>query len=172
MIVLGLDLSLTCTGMIAVSCDWGGDFSRCTVSTAGRGLAKDASETERAHRVAQIRDAVRHFATRTGATTAVREQYAMGGMGMLGAAYALGELGGLVRDALLELGLELEAVAPASARKLLGKQPRKGGKIWAAQRLVEMGAPRAWPMDCLDAFCVANWKLAELGAGLLAPEAA
>lgn len=169
-VVLGLDLSLTCSGMVAVPEQWDGDFSRVTVATAGGKLAKDATERERAGRLRMIRDAVQNFALRTHATHAIIEQYAY--TSMLAQAHSLGELGGVVRVALVEMGLDVQVVAPASARKLLGKQPRKDAKIWAAQRLVSMGAPRAWPMDCLDAFATANWVLAEWGVGLLAPEAA
>lgn len=169
-VVLGLDLSLTKTGMAAVPADWAHDFNRCAVATAGMGLKKDATEHERAMRLKLIRDAVLQFARRVGAGVAIIEQYAY--TSMVTQAHSLGELGGVVRLALIEAGIEVEVVAPASARKLLGKQPRKDAKIWAAHRLVTMGAPAAWPMDCLDAFAVCNFKLAELGVGLLAPAAA
>jgi len=167
---LGLDLSLTNSGMVAVPEFWCGDFSEVKVATAGAKLHKDATERARVARLQGIRAAVVHFAERTHATHAIIEQYAY--TSMVSHAHSLGELGGVVRVALIEAGLEVEVVSPASARKLLGKQPRKDAKIWAAQRLVAMGAPRAWPMDVLDAFTVGNWLLAEWGVGLLAPEAA
>ena len=170
-VVGGFDLSLRSTGLIAIPADWSGDFARAQVATAGMSLNRDASVREQVYRLQSIRDAVIHFAKRTGITAAVIEEYAMGPHGhRLG--FSLAELGGVVKTALIELRIDVETVSPQSARKLLGKQPRKDRKIWAAQRIIAMGAPRAWSLDILDAAVLANWKLGELGVGLLAPEAA
>ena len=116
----------------------------------------------------------------------------------------LAELGGVVKLELAELRVPFDLVPPASARRLLGRQPayprkkkakRRGKgklvepapaalvleperpkidpKVWAHQKLYAAGAPHHWTEAELDAFLVANWKLADFGAALIIePEAA
>jgi hypothetical protein len=161
LIVAGLDLSLTSTGMVALPLRWSRDWAPVAVGKAGRSCRKDAPERERIERVQSIRDAVVEFVFLHGATVAVLEQYAF--TSDHGHAHALGELGGAVKLALLEHGVELAVTSPATARKCLGKQPRKDAKIWAHQKLYACGAPHSWTGDQLDALVVANNWLAENG---------
>jgi len=160
-VVLGLDLSLRATGMVAVPLDWGQDWSRVSVAEVGHGLPKDAGPAERVERLVTIRNAVLEFAHEHRVHQAWIEQYAF--TAIKSQAHSLGELGGIVMVSLHQLGVALHVVPPASARQLLGKAPRKDAKQWAAARLRDAGAPHTWTGDQLDAFAVANWGLAELG---------
>lgn len=169
--VLGLDLSLTSTGMVCVPARWGQVWSRIAVGKAGHGLKKDASELERAQRLEDIETAVLAFAAEQQATVAVLESYAF--TAQTSHAHSLGELGGVVRLALKRAGLPMVVISPASARKLLGKQPRSQAKVWAAGRVFGAGAPKSWNLDQVDAFVVANAFLSEnAGDALIIPEAA
>lgn len=168
--IMGLDLSLRNSGVAIVADDWGFDWGRVSVARVGYDLKSDASVRQQADRIAAIRDAVLELAARHEVTHAVREEYAF--TASRSRAHALGELGGVVTLALLDAGVEVETVPPASARKLLGKAPRKDPKGWAAARLRAMGAPTLWSGDQIDAFVCANWKLAEIGVALVALEAA
>lgn len=171
MVVLGLDLSLTSTGMVAVPAKWGQVWSRIAVATAGYGLRKDATDRERAERLDVIETEVLAFAAEQRATVAVIEAYAF--TAQTSHAHSLGELGGVVRLALMRAGLELVVISPASARKLLGKQPRSQAKVWAAGKVFGAGAPKSWTLDQVDAFVVANAFLSENGGdALIIPEAA
>jgi len=96
-LVLGLDLSLTGTGMVAVPGDWGGDWGRIERRKVGYSVSKQATEAERVGRLTHIADEVIRFVDLTSPTIAVLEQYAMR-MGAQGVGHAchLGELGGVV----------------------------------------------------------------------------
>jgi Holliday junction resolvasome RuvABC endonuclease subunit len=120
-------------------------------------LPKDADELARARRLQAIRSEVLGFVKRHGCRVAVLEQYAFSSQASQ--AHALGELGGVIKVLLAELQVEVHVVPPASARKLLGKAPRKDVKVWAHQRLYTAGAPHHWTGDQLDAFVVANYYL-------------
>lgn len=159
--VLGLDLSLTSTGMVAVPVDWRQDWSRVAASVAGRRASNSDPEDKRIERLELIRNAVMTFAHGYGCTHVFLEDYAY--TAQHSRAHALGELGGAVKVALRHMGLELQVVSPASARTLLGKQPKRDRKAWAQTQLFGAGAPRDWPGDVADAFIVANWGLSELG---------
>lgn len=164
-VVLGLDLSLRATGIVAVPVRWGLDWSRIAVAKAGAPLPKEASEHERARRLADSRDIITAFARKHDCSMAVVEQYAFTARDSQ--AHALGELGGVVKVALCELGLGVHVVSPASARRLLGKAPRKDVKIWTHQQLYAAGAPKAWTADQLDAFLIANYHLSGIGGDAL-----
>jgi Holliday junction resolvasome RuvABC endonuclease subunit len=75
----------------------------------------------------------------------------------------LAELGGVVRVALHERGIDAVSVPSTSCRKLLlGKVPRNGAKVAVQQAVYAVGAPFDND-DQVDAYCVANWGLSELG---------
>ncbi|HEV8247532.1 MAG TPA: hypothetical protein VGP93_17265 [Polyangiaceae bacterium] len=169
-VVAGFDLSLRASAFCALSSDWGCDWSRAIVGGTGQPLPKDAAEALRLTRLKLIRNAALEFVKDHHVRIAVVEQYAF--TALTSQAHALGELGGVVKTALLEAGCVVEVVSPASARKLLGKQPRKDAKIWAAQKLYSMGAPRRWTLDHCDAFLIANYYLAGSGGDAVALEAA
>lgn len=170
MIVAGFDLSLRASAFVALRPAWGCRWNEVAVGGAGASLAKDAVERLRLERLRVIRDEAVRFVVLHQCRVAVVEQYAF--TAQTSQAHALGELGGVVKLALQEAGCQVEIVSPASARKLLGKQPRKDAKIWAAQKLYSMGAPRAWSLDVCDAFLLANYYLAGNGGDAVALEAA
>lgn len=166
MIVLGLDLSLRSTGMVALPADWALDWSRVRVGVAGRPLKDDAPVETQLARLAEIRDGVVAFARETGASVAYVLGYAYN-KAQVSRLAAAGELGGVVKLGLIEAGIAVEVVVESRARTLLGKAPRKDAKLWATQRLVAAGAPRAWLQDQLDALVAANWGVSEHGGRAL-----
>lgn len=165
-VVLGLDLSLRSTGMVAIPSDWKLDWARVRVAAAGRALRDDATVDEQLSRLAEIRDDVVAFARETGATVAYVLGYAYN-KAQVSRAHAAGELGGVVKLALAEANVEVQVIVESRARTLFGKAPRKDAKIWATQRLVAAGAPRSWTQDQLDAVVAANWGVSELGGDAL-----
>ena len=172
-VVIGLDLSLTGAGMVAVPCTWGGDWNRVARHTFGEKLSKDATDAVRIGRLTRISAAVIDFARRHGGTRVAIEGYAFASM--QSHAHSLGELGGVVRHQLVTaLGLIPDSVPVASARKLLlGKVPRKDAKIATRAFLTRAGMPASWSMDEGDAFVVANYALSSLpGVVALVSEAA
>jgi Holliday junction resolvasome RuvABC endonuclease subunit len=166
-----LDLSLTSTGMVAAPVRWGRDWSKVAVHKAGRGCKKDAPEHERIVRVLDIRNQVLRFVIEQEVTVVVIEQYAF--TSDHGHAHALGELGGAVKIALLERGIDVQVTSPATARKCLGKQPRAQAKVWAHQKLYTLGAPHSWTGDQLDAFVMLNnWFAENEGDAFILPAVA
>lgn len=166
-VVVGLDLSLTQTGMCAVPERWNLDWTRPTVAVAGQKLTTDAPLRAKVLRLQLIRDAVLAFCDRARATDVALLNYAFNKTMQ---AHQLGELGGVVKLALVEAGLPVHVVVESSARKLLGRAPRKDAKIWAVGKLMSTGAPPHWPVDCLDAFVAANIVLAETGGDAIVLE--
>jgi Holliday junction resolvasome RuvABC endonuclease subunit len=172
-IVLGLDLSLTGAGLVAVPSDWSGSWGRIARTTVGHPLKKNASEADRIGRLVRISAEVVTFAEAHRCTAAVLEQYAF--TSRHAHAHSLGELGGICKVLLTErCRIPVDVVPPASARKLiLGRLPRKDVKAHTRAALTRMGMPPAWTDDEADAFVVANWKLSEIGGyALVVPEVA
>jgi len=169
-VIVGLDISLRATGFAALPADWAGDFSKVTVGHAGAPLPRDASAKARVDRIGHIVDAVGIFCETVKADRVYIEEYAF--TARTSQAHALGELGGAIKLALRRLGWVAEPVAAARARTLLGKAPRKNAKGWACGLMVEMGAPREWTLDELDAVVIANWGASEAnGAPIIVREA-
>lgn len=171
--VLGLDLSLRSSGWVLLPGDWGLDWARIVVGGEGYGLPKDASQRDRAVRCECILRALVEFIEREQPTDVWLEQYAYSSE--LSHAHSIGELGGVVKRELMLRRLPFQSIAAASARKVLGKQPRSGGKVWAAEIIYRAGGDvaKAWNEDQVDAFVVANAGLLELGGtGIVVPEAA
>lgn len=166
MIVVGLDLSLRKTGMCAVPSEWELDWRRVKIGIAGASLRRDATAAEQAARLRDVRDAVLGFVRDVRPCRVALLDYAYAAHG----AHYAGELGGVVKVALLDLGVPFSVVNEARARTMLGKYSRKSGlkiKDWAVTRLVAAGAPCDWPVDCLDAFVAANALLSETGSALV-----
>lgn len=164
--VLGVDLSLRSTGLVAVPTDWGLDWSRVAHRVAGAELKQDATVAQHVGRLRLIARAAMAFAREHRVTRAWILGYAYNKADM-SRAHLAGELGGVVKYALVEIGVEVEVVVESRARTLLGKAPRKDAKVWATERLMRAGAPPSWPQDVLDAFVGANWGLSELGGSAL-----
>lgn len=168
-VIVGLDLSLRFTCAVAVPGDWSQDWSRVEVmARSGESLRADCQEFESIRRIERIEADVVAFVRRVQASHVFIEQYAYSAD--MSRAHALGELGGVVKVALQrDCKLPIVMVSPRSARTLLGKQPFKGGKEWAAEQLKRAGAPRDWvgPAEdrngVYDAFACANWGLSQCG---------
>lgn len=171
---LGIDCSLRACAVCLLPAPWFAngvaDWSMVETATFGYRLAAAADENERASRLLDVAGKVKLFARRHDADVAVLEQYAFGMRSSI--APALGEVGGCVKVGLLAEGVDLASpVSVAAARKaMLGFVPRnrKGmpridPKEPVQQFLRDMGAPFADNPDECDAFCVANWLLAERG---------
>lgn len=169
--VLGLDLSLTETGAVLLPLDWECEFGRARALVAGYGLPMKSSQREVAQRVRTIADAVRVFVEASGADVvgAYFEDYAYAAAA---GAHQLGELRGVVRDAVLSSG-SLRCGAPVvvlnqtAVRKLffgaVPRLPREALKDAILEAVRRCGAP--WcNHNAADAFLVANAGLAEHGS--------
>ena len=173
--ILGIDLSLTGLGLVAVPGDWGLDFARVKRVTLGIALKKDASATEQITRRSRLSLDVVTWAEHVGATHAWIEGYpASGGVYNLD---KLAEIGGVVRDHLANyFRLYAETAPQSTARKFfLGKLPQRERKAIVVENVQALASPE-WTADECDAFVAANFGLSELGlpcvAGVLIGRAA
>ena len=157
-VLMGLDLSARAAACMIVGTHWDGQFSRVATRTFGESLAKDATDLERARRCELIADQIVGFAQGLLVTEAWIEGYAFS---RHDSAHTIGEVGGVVRLELVRAGIAIHTANMGTARKLLlGKCPRKGAKVAAAQALRAAGSP-AWTLDESDAFVCANLGLSE-----------
>ncbi len=169
-VAMGIDASLSGTGLVAVPFDWGLRWERVKRAKLGFSIPKGASEAERVRRVDFICSRMMEFAQEHDITDVFMEQYAFSARNSH--SHALGELGGnLKRDIVVGLGLEVTVVAPATARALFGKfsaRAKKGepkplpvkDQVHAALR--RAGLPRHWDGDEVDAWVVVNWGLSAI----------
>lgn len=167
MMAMGIDASLTGTGLVAVPFDWRLDWSKVARVKLGLGLSKGATEAERVRRLDFICKRMVEFAEEHDVTDVFMEQYAFSAR--MSNSHALGELGGNIkRDVVMGLCLPLTIVPPATARALLGSfsaQRKKGGpkpppvKDQVQAVLRKAGLPAGWDGDETDAWVVANWGL-------------
>lgn len=146
--------------------DWGCDWARVELCTTGYPLKDDASIDQQLDRLKHIRSEAMRFAHAHKVTHAFVLGYAYN-MQQVSRAHAAGELGGIVKLGLREMGIHVQVVVESRARTLLGKAPRKDAKRWAVERLMRAGAPSKWTVDELDAFVCMNWGLSELGGDCL-----
>jgi hypothetical protein len=162
-----LDLWLRAPAACALPLPWNCDLTLAKTMVSGANLTNDAGPRARAERRAMIARDVVAFCRRVRAAYVAVEDYAYGAGGAR--ALELGELGGVVKDALLrELGLEAHPVGSSSARKvLLQRVPRlPAGKTkpWVVRNVRRLGGPAlGWTEDECDAFVVANWALERAG---------
>ncbi len=171
-VVLGLDLSLSSAGMVAVPASWDGDWDRVARLSVGEVVPNGAPESRRIGRLHRISSEILAFAERNRCTVAAIEGYAFGAKF---SREVLGELTGAVKLALATRGgLVIEDVVPApSARKvMLGKNPARDPKPVVRAFLEDRGLPVGWTDDEVDAFVIANWKLADLGVSAFVARAA
>jgi hypothetical protein len=169
-VAMGIDASLTGTGLVAVPFDWGLDWARVARAHLGLLIPKGASEADRVRRLDFICTRMMEFAESNAVTEAFMEQYAFSSRTAY--SHALGELGGnLKRDIVIGLGLPLTIVSPASARTLLGtfsarakkgapKPPPIKDQVHAVLRAA--GLPLDWDGDETDAWVVVNWGLSAI----------
>ena len=158
--VLGLDLSLTGTGLCVIPADWGCNWDKCITAKLGATLDHGASLSDELVRLDEIRSGVLRFCADHYVTHVWVEQYAFSAR--QSRSHALGEVGGVVKLALHRRSMPLQTVVVSQARSILGKVPRKDSKVHTRALLTAMGAPVAWDGDEADAFVVANWGLSEL----------
>jgi len=159
-VVIGLDVSLVGTGMVAVPFDWGRDWSRVSHATVGYSLPTSAGDRERIDRLVRLGAAAVSFAQAHSGTLAAVESFAFG---KSTAAHALGEAAGVIKVALRAVGIDVRTAPMSTARKLLlGHLPRDGVKHAIRGYLVASGAPFRTLDEC-DAFVAANWALDWLG---------
>lgn len=163
---MGCDLSLRSSGLAILPCDWALDWKRVRGFVSGCDLKQDSSVDAQIGRMVQIRDDILAAARTYAVTHAFVLGYAYNKQ-QVSRAHSAGELGGVVKVALVEANIEVHVVVESQARTLLGKAPRKDAKLWATQRLMRAGAPRHWAQDCLDAFVAANFGSSELGGDTL-----
>ena len=160
-IIVGLDLSLSRPAACCIDSDWEiGNWK--TVSYVSWKTAPVSSLADRHERLCWIRDRVLEFCfDERDATHIWIEGYAFAAQSS--SVTKLAELGGVVRVALHEHGIDAVPVPSTSCRKLLlGKVPRKGAKVAVQRALYDAGAPFDDDDQC-DAMAVVNFGLSELG---------
>lgn len=162
--ILGLDLSLTCTGMCVLSRGWkAAEWHHVTTRAVKIPIAKAATPEQLGARLVSIVAEVSTFAfDRWNVQHAFVEDYAHGALGS--SHTKLAELRGAVVVELARRGLYLKPLSIGPIRQyLIGDgSPRKESKIRAELLLRRAGLVLA-TTDEYDAFAVANYGLATLG---------
>lgn len=177
--IVGLDLSLTCTGCIAAPLDWDGDWSKVTAREYAaaelpklkRGQVREQSEVERFTRIAHHGMRIAEWCwnlvegRNREAMHVWIEQTAYGQRSF--STSVLTELQTVVKFQLARYGFEFLMVPSSEARKLLlGNVPRRGddAKDAVQATLRAAGCPIEWGQDLTDAACVLNFAMAQCGA--------
>jgi hypothetical protein len=172
-VVMGVDLSQTGLGLVAVPGDWDLNWGRIARVTVGRKLAKGAPPWEAAERLEYLITEAIGFARRYGATHVFIEGYPKGGR-----VFNLDmecELGGALKLALRrELGLTAHTSHISTARKLvLGKLPRSDVKKITHTVVRSLGPMPFATGDEIDAWVAANLGMSLLGlCAVAAPQVA
>lgn len=158
-VLMGLDLSARASAAVVVPATWDGDWKRTHSLLHAVPISEGAGDEERARRTGNIAACILLLAREHGVTDAWIEGYAFSMQSR--SVYTLGEIGGVVRLELVRAGISIHTANMGTARKLLlGKAPRKGAKVAAANALRAAGSP-AWTLDESDAFVCANLGLSE-----------
>lgn len=155
--VLAIDPSLTKTAAVVAPLNWLGDWNLLTAITVGCSLKRTSSDFEKINRCLQISDAV--TAHGRCCSSAWIEGYAYS---QATGAYSLGELGGTLRADLTRAGVEVHVAPISSARKLLGKVPRKNPKP-AVQSILKSFGCQETDHDICDAIVILNFAMCQLG---------
>lgn len=152
--VVGIDPSLSRTGVAICPLDWGGDWTKVRMeSVESKPCGK--GHRDRLLRINQLVDGV--LQKLEGVTGDVFiEDYAFSRGNR---AHHLGELGYALRS---RIGVEMEVGIQAARKRLLGKVPREGAKVAVYEALVAAGG-KFLSLDASDAMCVCNYGLSELG---------
>ena len=162
--VVGLDLSLRCSGVVRVPVSWRGDWRKVEWSLIRPATPSSTAEAERIARCAEVAGQVVNIACRTDSVLIERYAYRQAE-----GSHYLGELGGIVRHTLLVAGVAyLGAVTPSQTRRLLCGSGA-AGKEGVQAALAVAGAPGEIleSPDLCDAMAVANWGLKQLGGAWL-----
>ena len=164
--VVGLDLSLASTGMVAIPIGWNFDMARVVVGTCGYALKADASLEEHYDRYLQIAHDVSVFCINNRARHVWVEDHAYmaGGAGSA----RTKEMTGRVKTELYdEHNLVARPVQPASARAvLLGRVPKQGKgktKAYVIRNVKRLPMTADWIEDVCDAFVCANYGIMKVG---------
>lgn len=169
-LVIGVDLSPTGLGLVALPLDWGLDWRRCRSVVFGYSLKKTATPAEHAARMRSIVADACTFIRRCDGRYVFLEGYPiMGGKGVYNL-HLVCEVGGALKLALSErLGIVPGTSPITSARRLvIGPHRSKGAKELIQKAVREMGAPSAWSDHEVDAWVAANFGAHELGGTCVA----
>lgn len=164
--VVGLDLSLTSTGMVAIPLDWDHDMRKVVTGTTGYPLKAGTIE-QQLKRALQIAHDVSVFCVNAKASAVFIEDYSFGAGGSM--LYERVEMIGRVKTELFdEHSLTYQVVAAARARKILLQHvPRVKGKgmlkKWVVANVKRLSETTSWNEDVCDAFVVANAGLMTVG---------
>ncbi len=160
-VVLGLDISTSGLGMVAVPTDWDLNWRRVRFYSLEYKLKKTATARDRMDRLRALSLDVRTWAIRVGATKAWAEACPTFGHNIM----VLAKLRCAIELELYrETNLILEDAQQSSVRQfLLGRFPPCDRKAAVSEALKVAGDPFE-DDDQRDAFAVANWGLSELGA--------
>lgn len=171
--LIGIDLSLTCTGLVIAPLDWGGDWGKVSarelhaapLPKIAKGDQRLLLERDRMLRIADL--AVRIGEACWAASGMVQgspqcevwiEQRAYS-KGDNANGESTGDLHAILKFQLLRCGIPFFVVPSSEARKtLLGKVPCKGKDAKNAVQATfrTSGCPVAWGQDVTDAMCVLN----------------
>lgn len=157
--VVGIDPSLTQTGLAICPLDWGGDWSLVKLASfPTTPFGKSPSDRMRrcAHVVDQVTNTVRVHGPPMAKYIFFIEDYAFA---RANRAHHIGELGGEFRR---RIGIEMEVGIGAARKRLLGKCPKEGAKVRVYEALVAAGGTFA-NLDEAEAMCICNYGLGELG---------
>lgn len=165
--VIGLDLSLTGTGVAIIDPSWGGMVKNAETFLVAPKIEDAKSTAKKVQRIDLIAEEI-HHAVEQYVTSRVKpevfvEQYAFA-MASTNNASQIMELGGVVkRDLYRSFGIVVEPVNSMTARSLfLGKgKVKKGSKLLVEQALKVLGFEGQ--NDEGDALVVANYGVSELG---------
>lgn len=166
-VVLGVDASLTGTGLCVIPADWEpGSSTMLPRWSCGYKIVK-ATPEERVERIDRIVRQVAAFAEAQRVTHAFIEDYAFS---QPGSAQRIGEVGGCIRLELFRMGLVAMPVSVTAWRKLLigvGGTPRGMPRGWIKDETFRImraaGFDEGWSGDELDALGVCNLGRSELG---------
>lgn len=174
-VVVGLDLSLTRSGIAIIPSDWGGDTSRVIVTSIRSNKITEMTDLARAERLlwmaTKVRgsafcESIKQWGNPTVLGWFIESLPSHGAFGLV----KLGELHGVMRTQLISQNL---VTAPQSAgrRLLMGKLPKRDLKTMVSNTVRSFPGASGWNGDEVDAFVTANWGAAELGLPFVHAEA-
>lgn len=182
-LLVALDLSLACTGIVAARLDWGGRWDHVVSNTCSaqvlpklkKGEKREMSDRARFQRIAahacnicdRVTGAFRGLVSdRSQARCVVLIEHRLAGAAKFDVHGNTAELHSLVKCQLNLSGYDWELVHLSTARKLIcGKVPRRGDD---AKNLVQAsfraaGCPVDWNQDQTDAMAILNHGMSERG---------
>jgi hypothetical protein len=171
--VMGIDLSQTGLGLVAIPHGWDLDWTKIARITVGRPLKKGAPPWFAIERLVFLADECVAFARKHGVTHVWIEGLPTHG-GQFFASGQLEQVGGAVRYALWsELRLVSNTVPLNTGRKtVMGKLPRSDVKRIVHETIRSFSQLSDWTGDELDAWVAANHGVCLLGGCAVVGEAA